>query len=151
MTLTTLATRTQLATYLSDAGLPVSDEATDEQLADLATKLAPAVSATKYAAWVINLLEGNLTSDDLNTLIQERFPSSKKTADRRGGFYASWSRNGKLAGCNYSIGKSTRQAKPNEVASLNARIAELEAKLEAVSDCKTIKQVRAAMNLTDES
>jgi len=133
-------TREALLSNLKTEGIEVSTETTTENLLNLSKKISNATtSQAKFASWLINVTQGNITNDQLTEALAEAFPTAK-VGPRHGPHYASLSRSGKLKGCNYSVAKAGRStsASKNE-------LKELRALVESIRDAKNIKDVRAIM------
>jgi len=139
-----IVTTAALRTYIAAEGLMISEDASDDQVLDTAMKIGNANSSqAKCAAWLINVTEGNVTSDDIETVLRERFPGAK-IGGRHGAHFASLSRSGKLKGCRFEVAKAGRTS-----SGAKHELKRLRALVETIRDAKNIKNVRDAINAYD--
>jgi hypothetical protein len=103
-TLANLINTEELATRCTALGLP-SDTSLDLYLR------IEAQSVSLLTQCAVNLTRGEITKDDMQTIIDENFPSDKKTANRRGAHMLSLCRTGKIT-VDFTPAKSERARKP---------------------------------------
>lgn len=141
--LRSFVTTTQAREFLADEGFVVTDDTSAVDTMELALKVAQATSQAKTAAFLINATKGAVTNDDITEVLKACFPDAK-VSERHGAHFASLSRSGKLAGCNYEVAKGGRS-------SSNAKneLAALKSVFEQLRDAKNMKQVRSIVNEYD--
>ena len=150
--LTQMVSTSNVEEFLKARGLPIPTE--PEKAFDLA--LRGVKTQSDFAAMMINLTKGEINGQALTAALKAAFPSDK-VGDRHGPYYLSHARTGKLKVDfipRKSGGTSTMPTGPREVITLpdprtpvlEAKLAELEAKLALLNEAKSMKDVKAILN-----
>lgn len=138
-----IVTAVALEGLFSSKGIAMPED--ENQRVELALAIGlDGKSQADFSRFLIDIREGDLTADALTEALAERFPTAR-IGHRHGKHYASYSRTGKL-GSKFSIDKIGPKSKASRTKELEAKVAKLEAILEAVNDCKNIKEIRSVMN-----
>lgn len=152
-TLESLSSQDRINELLATRKVPAPAEKHDALI--LLIKSSGVRSQEEYAGLAITLTKGTISGDDLTAVVKEGFPQSK-AGKRHGPYYLSHARTGKLVVPEDSKPpKGGRKTTPVVVTTtvvdpaLQARIDELEAKLALIGEAKSLKDVKAAMAMTE--
>ena len=131
-------THDMVTAYLTAEGIPC-DGMEEAAAFALSQKISGAMSSQgKFAAWMIDIFQGNLTKEDLTDALIMAFPKAK-IGPRHGAHYASYSRTGKLKGCRYAIPKAGRSV------AVASELAKATALIEALRGTKKMDEVQALL------
>lgn len=151
--LATMVPAESTKSFLASRDLPCPED--HEKALALAVKSSGVKTQGEVSALVVNLTHGTISGAQLTEVLKAAFPTDK-VGDRHGPYYLSLCRTGKIK-VDFTPAKKTGTPKVEAATRivnvpdprtpiLEARVAELEAKIAKALGCQSAKDIKAALN-----